>query len=106
MTLSRRYARDMKVAIAAVLLCIGCSSSSDSSQTGATCPSDACGGPPPVHCADGSPATLTCVRDPSGACGWSIDCPQHDAASDSTGADADAQTETGADAVTDADADQ
>jgi hypothetical protein len=100
--------RDMKLAFAAgLLVCIGCSSSSDSSPAGATCPSEQCGGPPPAHCANGETANLTCVREANGSCGWSIDCPQHDAAPDTTGdATTDATSETAGDAPMDGDADQ
>jgi hypothetical protein len=76
----------MKVALLAAALVLvvsfGCSSSSD--DAGSTCPELSCGGPPPVHCANGGTATLTCVRGDNGTCNWNIDCPPTDAANDTS----------------------
>jgi hypothetical protein len=77
--------RAIAIAVLSWLSCLGCSSSSDA-QAGGTCASEECGGPPPVHCANGADATLTCLRTSNGTCGWSIDCPPQDAAGDATDA--------------------
>ena len=72
-------------ALAALLpftACGGSTDSTDGSDAGASCPESACGSPPPVHCANGATATLTCARGTTGACGWGFQCPDVDAATD------------------------
>ena len=82
--LSRLFAGGL-AALAAFLSFVACSGSSDStegSDAGGTCAESACGSPPPVHCANGATATLTCARVASGTCGWGFSCPDVDAATD------------------------
>ncbi len=82
---------------------VGCGGSSESTDPGTTCDPSACGGPPPARCADGSAATLTCVRNTDGRCGWRIGCPPDDASTDAKdGTPGETSTESGSDVPGDA----